>query len=261
MTYPTDKKGFSDVVELMALLRSENGCPWDREQDHESLKKNLIEETYEVIEAIDAADDDELKEELGDLLLQIVFHSQIAAEAGRFDVMDVTNGIHEKITRRHPHLFGESKAKTTGEVLKQWEDIKRHKEGKDMFASIPRELPALQYAQKVQEKAARVGFDWPDQTGVLEKIREEVQELIEAESGKDRHKIEEETGDLIFALVNYIRHNGLDAEQVLRRTVKKFRSRFMFIEEALLKDGLTPSEATLEQLEMLWQKSKEEKNA
>lgn len=250
--------------ELIAYLRSEEGCPWDREQTHLSLRPNLLEETYEVLETIDNQDDAALKEELGDLLLQIFLHSQIASERGAFDLSDVVFGIHQKITSRHPHVFKDWDVKNPGEVMRNWEVLKsREREKKGMepstsiLASVPRILPALSLAQEYQKRAARVGFDWPDITPVIEKVKEEFSELLKAEN---KQEAERELGDLLFAMVNLVRWYGEDSESVLRNMNNRFFKRFNFMERMVSTDGKKLSQLTLAEMDILWDQAKKEEN-
>jgi tetrapyrrole methylase family protein/MazG family protein len=253
---------FGELVEIMARLRGEGGCPWDREQTHESIKPYLIEETYEVLEAIDEQAPDKLREELGDLLLQVVFHAQMADEAGAFDIRGVIAGISEKLRRRHPHVFGEVKADTAQEVLFNWEQIKqrerREATGKaSALDGVPRELPALLRAHRLQEKASRVGFDWKEAREVYRKVEEELGELREAMEGQAVERTEAELGDLLFALVNLSRFIAVNPEEALRKTIARFIARFRYIEEALAERGTSLKDATLEQMDVLWNEAKE----
>ena len=239
---------------IVAQLRSPDGCPWDREQTHQSLKPHLIEECYELVDAIDAGDDKEMKEELGDLLLQVVLHSQMASEEERFDMDDVATVIADKLIHRHPHVFGENKLPDSEAVLRQWEVIKRA-EKQDRYSAldgVPKALPALARAQKVQTKAARVGFDWNDADGALEKVQEE---LVEIESASE-HQIEEEVGDLLFAVVNFARKKGLDAEQALWQATAKFSDRFQAMEQLAKDRDLELASLTLSQMDHLWDEVK-----
>jgi tetrapyrrole methylase family protein/MazG family protein len=242
---------FESLVGLIARLRGEKGCPWDREQTHESLKSTTIEEAYEVVEAIDQ-DDRALASELGDLLLQVVFHSQIAAEGGRFDVTEVIGHVSEKMVRRHPHVFGSVTAETPAAVLRNWEAMKeaeRPSRGSgSMLDSVSRSLPAIMEAFQMTTKASRVGFDWPDPASVVSKVEEELQELREAE-GNGRG---EELGDLLFAVVNLSRLMGIDPEGALKAANRKFRRRFLHVETGLRERGRTPAESTLEEMDALW---------
>ena len=249
-----DLSSFEAFRKIIARLRSPTGCPWDRKQTHESLKPYLIEEAYEVIQALDKGDHQKLCEELGDLLLQIGLHAQIAAEAGEFDISDVIRGINEKLIRRHPHVFGDLEVKRADEVPFLWEELKR-KEGKkgSILDSVPREMPALARSQLLQERAARVGFDWERVEGVLDKVAEEVQELKEAESPLQKAS---EFGDLLFALANYARWIGIDLEAALRSANEKFYRRFTKMEELCRKRGLSMEKLSLEELDALWEEAK-----
>jgi len=247
------------LVEVMKRLRSEHGCPWDREQNHETLKPYLLEEAYEVLNAIDSKDDTHLMEELGDLLLQIVFHAQLAAEEGRFTIDDVARSIVNKLVRRHPHVFSDVKVKNAQEVLKNWEQIKKDEGKKSVLDGIPEHLPALLKARRVQEKAKRVGFDWDSVDGVVEKLVEEIKELIEAVGKGKVQDAEEEFGDILFSLVNISRFLGIDAEDSLRKTINKFMKRFYYIEEKVKKKGNKPlGDNTLKELDGLWEEAKNE---
>lgn len=247
------------LVEVMKRLRSEHGCPWDREQTHETLKPYLLEEAYEVLNAIDSKDDTHLMEELGDLLLQIVFHAQLAAEEGRFTIDDVARSIVNKLVRRHPHVFSDVKVKNAQEVLKNWEQIKKDEGKKSVLDGIPEHLPALLKARRVQEKAKRVGFDWDSVDGVVEKLVEEIKELIEAVGKGKVQDAEEEFGDILFSLVNISRFLGIDAEDSLRKTINKFMKRFYYIEEKVKKKGNKPlGDYTLKELDGLWEEAKNE---
>ncbi len=251
-------KPFYKLVEVMEKLRGENGCPWDKKQTHKSLKPYLIEEVYEVINAIDREDYEELKEELGDLLLQVVFHAQLAKEEGKFTIDDVANGIVEKLIRRHPHVFGDVKVSGSEEVLKNWEKIKKEEGKKSIFDGVPEGLPALLKARRVQEKAKRVGFDWDSIDGTLDKVEEEVRELKEAVVNKDKEKISEEFGDLLFSLVNVSRFLGIDAEDSLRLTVNKFMDRFRSIEKKVRESGKKVEDYSLDELDRMWNEAKKE---
>jgi len=238
----------------MERLRAENGCPWDRKQTHESLKPYLIEETYEVISAIDSGNDDELKEELGDLLLQIVFHAQIAKEDGRFDIDDVAKTIVEKLIRRHPHVFGDLKVSGSDEVLQNWEKIKKEEGKESIFDGVPEGLTSLLKARRVQEKAKRVGFDWNNIEGTLDKVKEEFDELSEAIKFGKKEKISEEFGDLLFSLVNVSRFLDIDAEDSLRQTIEKFMKRFKSVEKIIKsKGGKDLKNYTINELDEIWE--------
>jgi tetrapyrrole methylase family protein / MazG family protein len=250
---------WDDLVEIMARLRM--GCPWDREQTHRTLVPYLIEETYEVVEAIENADLDGLCEELGDLLLQIVFHSQLATETGTFSVADVIDALSNKMVRRHPHVFGDAIIEDVDAQWRNWEQLKAlEKTGrarKSRLDGIPQHLGALQRGQRMQEKAARVGFDWPNVYGVLDKLVEEMRELAEARRNKqDDPRIREELGDVFFTLVNLSRALGIDAEAAMRQANEKFYKRFAFMESRAAGDGKTLSDLSLDELEELWQLAK-----
>lgn len=246
--------------ELVAHLRSPKGCPWDRKQTHESLRTNLIEETYEVIDAIDSRKPESIKEELGDLMLQIVLHAQIAAENGEFNIYDVLQGIQQKIAFRHPHVFNGLQVDGVKGVIRNWEILKAEEKKekaanafRSILTSVPKNLPALSLAQKYQERATRVGFDWPDVEPVFEKILEEIQELRSAEDDQSK---ERELGDLLFAVVNLVRWYGYDAESVLRQMSKRFLKRFQFIETEVSSQGKKLTDLTLAEMDVLWEQSK-----
>ncbi|MFQ5839528.1 MAG: nucleoside triphosphate pyrophosphohydrolase [Candidatus Methylomirabilales bacterium] len=251
---------FEELVGIMARLRAPGGCPWDREQTPDTLKPFLIEEAYEVLEAVDSGDDTELKEELGDLLLQVVFHAELAAERGAFTIADVLAAIADKLVRRHPHVFGEARAETPTEVLHNWERLKQAERGGAGEASalhgVPATLPALLRAQRLQDKAARVGFDWGALTAVLSKVDEEVKELKEAVAGGDPVAIEAEVGDLFFALVNASRFLDVSAEEALRKAIGKFTRRFRHIESTIVRRGGRLEEAGLPEMDRLWEEAK-----
>jgi len=246
-----------ELIEVMKTLRSENGCPWDKEQNHISLKPYLIEEAYEVIDAIDKANDEELKEELGDLLLQIIFHAQIAAEEGRFNIYDVAANIVDKLKRRHPHVFGDAKVSGTDEVLSNWEIIKKSEGKESVLEGLPSSLPALLKARRIQEKVSRVGFDWSDAKGAIEKLEEEIGELKRCIENGKQVEIEEEIGDILFSVVNVARLLKVDAEGALRKTIDKFISRFRYIESEIKKRGDRKiEEYSIEELDEMWEDSK-----
>jgi len=259
----TDSAGelFTNLMAIMLRLRGENGCPWDRGQTHESIKPYLVEETYEVLEAIDEQDLAKLKEELGDLMLQIVFHAQMAEEAGAFSMRDVLAAINEKLVRRHPHVFGELKAETAQEVLFNWEQIKQTERRQvndraSVLDGVPRELPALLRAHRLQEKASRVGFDWTEAREVLRKVEEELTELQAAMDGQAADRVEAELGDLLFALVNLSRFLAVNPEEALRKTIARFIARFRYIEEELSRRGRSLRQATLGEMDALWAEAK-----
>jgi tetrapyrrole methylase family protein/MazG family protein len=246
-------------VEIMDRLRSKGGCPWDKKQTRESLKPFLIEETYEVLEAIAEKEPAKLKEELGDLLYQILFHSQISKEDGEFDIEDVLTACIEKMTRRHPHVFGDVRAENADEVLRQWEAIKKAEKGeerKSVLEGVPAHLPALLRAQQLQGRAARVGFDWEHADQVFSKVKEEMGEFEEAFRAKDHKNMEEELGDLLFALVNIGRFIEVNPEDALRKSISKFISRFRYIEEEIAKKGMEMGNVSLDEMEGLWQEAK-----
>ena len=255
-----EKYSIDDLLEIMSILRSPEGCPWDREQNHKSIKKSLIEETYEVIEAINKNDNHLLCEELGDVLLQVVFHSQMAKENGNFDFSDVTDGVCKKLIERHPHVFGDVKADTSAQVLVNWEQIKSKSKNRktqtDKMLSVPRELPALMRSTKLQEKAAKVGFDWQNVDGALEKIDEETAELKAAINCADKKNIEEELGDLLFSVVNVSRFVGVDAEEALTASADKFLNRFSVVEKLAQERGIDMPNTSLEELDRLWEEAK-----
>jgi tetrapyrrole methylase family protein / MazG family protein len=255
---PNTVNNFQKLVDIMARLRSENGCPWDKVQTSESIKPYLIEETYEVVEAIDEKDPSKMKEELGDLLLQIVFHAQIAKDRGEFDVNDVIEKISDKMISRHPHVFGDAKFETPEEVTKQWQDRKRE-EGKfreSALEGVPKELPSLLRAHRLQSRAAKVGFDWAKIEDVFKKLDEELMEFKEALEKKEKKDIEDELGDIFFVLVNISRFVGVNAEEALRKTISKFISRFRYIEMTAANDGRHLSDMTLEEMDSLWNEAK-----
>ena len=250
---------FESFAEIIAHLRAPNGCPWDREQTHETLRKHLLEESYETIAAIDSGDFNSMREEFGDLLLQVVLQSQIANEEGQFNVNQVINSIHTKIIRRHPHVFGDLKLEGVQGVLTNWEKLKeaeRKNNGqkeKGLLDGVPVVLPALSQAQEYQDRAARVGFDWPEIEGVLDKVKEEIEEIKHAESD---FELASEIGDLFFALVNVARWKNVDAESALRGTNKKFKQRFGYIEEQVKKEGRNLTDLNLEEMDALWNEAK-----
>lgn len=255
---------FVKLVETVAELRSEHGCPWDREQTHQSLRKHLIEEAYEVIAAIDRENPAKLREELGDLLLQVLLHAQLAHEVAEFDIADVCLSIREKLRRRHPHVFGGVEVSGVADVLHNWEEIKAREPGyeervESVMAGIPESLPALMRAAEVSKRAVRVGFEWPDMQGVIDKLQEEVEELKKAVSEGDREEIKSEVGDLLFTAVNVARYNGLDAEESLREMLSRFIERFGSIEASARASGKHISELTLDEMEQVWNEAKRDK--
>jgi len=250
---------FESFAEIVAHLRAPNGCPWDREQTHESLRKHLLEESYEAISAIDSGDFNDMREEFGDLLLQVVLQSQIANDKKQFNVNQVIQGIHSKIVRRHPHVFGDLKLDGVDGVLANWEKLKeaeRKNNGqkeKGLLDGVPVALPALSQAQEYQDRAARVGFDWHEIEGVLDKVKEEIEEIKNAETN---FELASEIGDLFFVLVNLARWKKVDAESVLRGTNMKFKKRFAYVEQGAKKTGRNLSELSLDEMEFLWQEAK-----
>ena len=246
------------LKEIVARLRAPDGCPWDREQTHSTLRASLIEESHEVIDAIERSDDANLREDLGDLLLQVVMHAQLADERGAFTLEDIATTVSEKMVRRHPHVFGDKLASDSEAVLKQWEKIKREEKGENagVLDGVAASLPALLRSQTLQKKAARVGFDWPDVGPVYEKLTEEIGEIREAVESKDQASIEAEIGDLLFSAVNLARKLGVDAETALSSANKRFYSRFRHIEQTLLADGRAFEGTSLEELDRIWEQAK-----
>jgi len=261
---------FEKLVALQARLRARNGCPWDREQTHTTLRTYLVEETYEVLDALQSGDDAKFANEMGDLLLQIVFHSQIAAEEGRFTVADVIREVHEKMVRRHPHVFGEKRAKDAAEVLRNWEQIKAQERRaetengrpratgaeKSLLDGVPRTLPATLEGLQLTKKAARVGFDWEDAAGIFEKMREECAELRHALDTKENAKVEEEIGDLLFAAVNLARFLKVDPEIALKNANAKFSRRFREMERLARASGRAFEKVPRMEMESLWEAAK-----
>jgi XTP/dITP diphosphohydrolase/tetrapyrrole methylase family protein/MazG family protein len=249
-------EAYADFVAIVRQLRRD--CPWDREQTHESVKHLLIEEAYETVEAIDNEDWPELSKELGDLLLHVVFHSVMAEQDGRFTMKDVIDAETTKLVVRHPHVFGDTQVDGVGDVLTNWEQIKMKEKGrKSALDGVPAQLPGLLAAHRIQEKAAGVGFDFPEAAGAWEKVTEEIGEFGElTDTGASDERLEDELGDVLFALVNYARFKGLNAENALRRTNDKFRSRFQHIESRLQEKGRTPKDASLEEMDVFWDEAK-----
>jgi MazG family protein len=254
------------LEKLVQRLRSDNGCPWDREQTRETLKPLLIEEAYEVLDALDSDDPSELKEELGDLLFQVVFHAQISRERGEFCLADIIDRSHEKMVRRHPHIFGNANLRTSEDVLKNWEDIKAAEKGipssslpeseRSLLDGIPSKLPALHRAYQMTSKASRVGFDWEKLEDIFRKLHEEANELLEAWKREDARKIADEVGDLLFVAVNVARFLGVDPETALGRSNQKFHNRFRYIESAIKRQGRELKNATLAEMDALWEEAK-----
>jgi len=264
MSYGTTSRAQEAVERLLSImerLRGPDGCPWDREQTLRSLRPYVLEETYEVLEAIDAGDPGEHREELGDLLLQIVFQAQLAKEEGTFDFADVANAISDKLVSRHPHVFGSATATDSDAVLRQWSALKREEKkakGKDasVLEGVPREMPALARADRLTEKASRIGFDWPDHAGAREKLAEELGELDRAVEAGDAAGIEHELGDVLFAAANLSRKLGVPPEEALRGTVARFVARFGHVERELARRGVPHGEATLAEMDALWDEAK-----
>lgn len=260
---------FEKLVEIMATLRGPNGCPWDKQQDRNTLKPMLVEETYEVLEAIDNNDSESLAEELGDLLLHIVFQAQLGREDHSFDIDAVIDAICDKLVRRHPHVFGSETASTPEEVIKNWEAIKaqektkklkdRTPEQRSLLEGIPSKLPAIHEAHQISARAARVGFEWPDIEGVFDKLTEETRELREAMTGPEslrQARVEDEIGDILFVIVNLARHLKIDSESALKRANRKFKARFQYMETELARAGKTLEGASLDEMEILWRQAK-----
>ena len=253
---PIDVEAFADLVAIVRQLRRD--CPWDREQTHESVKHLLIEETYEVVEAIDNGDLDGLQVELGDVLLHVIFHAAIAEGVGRFRFRDVVDALTDKLVRRHPHVFGDVVVNGVGDVLSNWESIKTTESGKrkSVLQGVPAELPALLRAYRIQDKVASVGFDFPSASDAWDKVVEEIEEYREASESTDSEAREAEFGDLLFALVNYARLTGINPEDALRRTNTKFQRRFKQVEDALATEERTPRDSSLEEMDRLWEAAK-----
>ncbi|MDK0864511.1 nucleoside triphosphate pyrophosphohydrolase [Clostridium perfringens] len=255
-----NKKDFQDLLDIIETLRNPGGCPWDREQTHESLKSALLEECYEVIDAIENEDEDALIEELGDVLLQVVFHASIGKEDGYFDIMDVIGGISNKMINRHPHVFGNEEANTSEQVLVNWDEIKKEEKGiktlTEEMQNIAKSLPAITRAYKVQKKAKKVGFDWDDVNYAMDKVKEELNEIKEVYNCEDKSIIEGEVGDLLFACINVARFLEVDGELALDKTIKKFIKRFSYIENEAIKNNKNLKDMTLEEMDKLWEEAK-----
>lgn len=250
--------GFEGLVRVIAALRAPDGCPWDREQTHQSLKPHLLEETYETLEAIDSGNPTELREELGDLLLQVLMHSQIARESGTFDIDQVVQHLIEKLIARHPHVFGDAHAETAAQVLKNWDAAKRQQKGRgSVLDGVPRTMPALARAQQISKRAARVGFEWDSIYDVLDKLREEENELRQAIESGETERIASELGDLLFTMVNIARHAQIDAEQCLRQMVDRFTVRFQWMEAEAARRNRPLESLTPDEWEALWQQAKQ----
>ncbi len=250
---------FEQLIAIMRRLRAPGGCPWDAEQTHESLTRYLLEETYEVIEAIDEKKPMHLKEELGDLLLQPIFHAAIAEEAGDFSIDDVINTLCDKLIRRHPHVFGDFEIENSNAQIENWEKIKKLEKGAERqsaLSGVPDHLPALLKAHKIGEKASRVGFDWEHADQVFAKVMEELHEFEEAWAGGNPARMEDELGDLLFAITNLGRFLHLNPEEALRKTISRFQKRFGYVETELLRQGVLMQNATLAEMDLLWEKAK-----
>jgi tetrapyrrole methylase family protein/MazG family protein len=246
---------FETLVKIIARLRAPDGCPWDREQTHASLREFLLEETYEVLAALDEGSTEKLCQELGDLLLQIVLHAQIATDAREFKLGDVMTGINSKMIQRHPHVFGSVKVKDAAEVVQNWEAIKKEEKGAgaSLLASVPGQMPALAYSREIQQRVAEAGFDWPDIDGVIDKLAEEVGEFKQSST---RVQKAEEFGDLLFTLVNFARRQGIDSESALREANTKFYRRFSYMEELCRQRGLTFASLSFDEQNALWEEAK-----
>lgn len=254
-----EKYNFNDLLRIMEILRAPDGCMWDREQDHQSIRRNFIEETYEVCEAIDEQDPEHLKEELGDVLLQVVFHTEMEKEKGVFDIGDVADGICKKLIYRHPHIFGTVEVGSSEEILRNWDELKRKEKHQETdtsaLESVAKSLPGLIRAEKLQKKAAKVGFDWENAQGALEKVEEELDEVKRAITGDGDP--EEELGDLLFAAVNVARHLKVDPERAMEKTCNKFVRRFAEMERQAQQENKALSDLSLTELDTLWNRSKE----
>ncbi len=257
-----EKYSVSDLIDIVEILRSPEGCPWDREQDHKSIRRDFLEETYEVIEAINKDDKDLLLEELGDVLLQVVFHTQIEREKGTFELSDVADGICKKMIERHPHVFGDVSAETSEQVLENWDIIKKktkqQKSQTESMLSIPREFPALMRADKVQKKASKVGFDWDSADGAFQKVSEELKELQEAYAEGNQEHIHEELGDLLFSVVNVSRFVKVDSEEALTNSTDKFIDRFSKVEKMANEQDMDMKNTDLDTLDKLWDLAKKD---
>ena len=255
MFLPENLNEFDTLVAIIARLRAPGGCPWDRQQSHASLRENLLEECYEVLEALDHEDAGKLSDELGDLLMQIVFHVQIAHEAGEFEMGEVVRGINTKLIHRHPHIFGSEKVSDAEEVALNWEALKQEEreEGTSLLDSVPRQMPALGRSHSIQRRVAQVGFDWPEVDGIIEKLSEEIGELKQAEDEESRAR---EFGDVLFTLVNIARRMGVDSEAALRVANQRFTRRFNYMEEACRRRGVDFAQLSLEEQNALWEEAK-----
>ena len=258
--FKKNRYSVDDLLQIMAMLRSPEGCPWDREQTHDSIRQNFIEETYEVCDAIDQKDTAALCEELGDVLLQVVFHSRMAEESGSFGFDDVVTGICQKLVHRHPHIFGDAVADTSEQVLQNWDSIKKAEKGQKnhhkAMQDVPRALPALMRASKVQQRAAKSGFDWPDASEAFYKIGEETAELKEAMASQSADSVIDEVGDVLFSAVNVSRLLGIDPEFALERTTDRFMKRFQIVEQLAAERSIDMQKAELSELDRLWDEAK-----
>jgi tetrapyrrole methylase family protein / MazG family protein len=253
-------RGFDELVRIMAVLRAPDGCPWDREQTHMTLRRHLVEEAYEAVAAIETGDDDEIRDELGDILLQVVFHAQIASEEGRFDIDDVADAIVAKLRRRHPHIFADAIAETPADVMTRWDEIKRtEKPDKGLLDGIAPTLPGLTYAEKISRRAVSVGFEWETVEDVWAKVHEEIEELKAEPAGSP--EAEDELGDVLFSMVNVGRKMGIDPEQALRSTCAKFIRRFTEMERMAAGEGRDLAEMGIDDMEALWRRAKEGERA
>jgi tetrapyrrole methylase family protein/MazG family protein len=255
LSLPKDLSQFAALVDIIARLRAPDGCPWDRKQTHASLRENLLSECYEVLEALDEGDSEKLRDELGDLLMQIVLHAQIATEAGEFELGDVVSSINTKLIHRHPHVFGSKKVKDAEEVALNWEVLKgeEREAGTSLLESVPQQMPALGYSQEIQRRVAQVGFDWKDVDGIIDKLAEEVGEFKQAETKEQRAK---EFGDLLFTLANIARRLGIDLEAALRQANRRFYKRFAYMEEVCRKRGVNFGDLSFDQQNALWEEAK-----
>ncbi|MBQ9517520.1 MAG: nucleoside triphosphate pyrophosphohydrolase [Eubacterium sp.] len=259
-----DRYNFDDFVKIITVLRSPEGCPWDREQTHESIRKNFIEETYEAVEAINKKNPDMLREELGDVMLQVALHCEMEREKGNFDFNDVIHDVVYKLVIRHPHVFGDVQAQNGEEALASWDNAKEKSKGNrtasEAIDAVPREFPALMRAQKVQKRAAKVGFDWDSCDGAVDKLYEEMDELKIAMSRGEQSEIKDEFGDVLFSAVNIARFLKVDSEEALTGATDKFVARFKVVEELAAEQGIDMKEATIDELDALWDKAKKIKN-
>jgi tetrapyrrole methylase family protein/MazG family protein len=255
LSVPEDLSQWQELVDIIARLRAPDGCPWDRKQTHASLRENLLSECYEVLEALDEGDPAKLRDELGDLLMQIVLHAQIASEAGEFGLGEVVEGISRKLIHRHPHIFGTKKVKDAEEVALNWEELKEEERepGTSIMESVPKPMPALGYSQEIQRRAAYLGFDWEEDEGVIDKLAEEVSEFQQAETEKEKAR---EFGDLLFTLANIARRMGIDLEAALREANRRFYKRFTYMEAACRQRGLNFGELSFDEQNALWEEAK-----